>query len=362
MPFGAALIGAGGSILGGILGSNAAQKAAGQQAQATNWATQAQEAEYANTQTNLNPFIGAGQAAIPQLQALYGQLSQPAAQFQAPGGAPAAYQAPAALNIAPYQAPAPFSFTQQDFQQSPGYQWQLQQGLGAVQNQASASGDALGGNTLKALQTYGTGLANQDWNNAQNTALQQYTTNAQTGLAGYQTNANTALNQYQTNANTGLAGYNANLAGYNSQFNNALSGYQTNFNANLQQNNQLMGYLQNLVGSGQNAASGLASAGQSMASNIGNLATQQGNANAAGTIGSSNALQGAIGGVANNLGAYSIANPNATTNSSGIMSWLSNLLGGGSSPSGVSPSVDAVLNNINTNPGMYDQYNNNTQL
>lgn len=74
-------------------------------------------------------------------------------QAGAPTGAPAAggFQAPAS----PYGG----------FQSSPGYQFQLGQGLQAIQNTSASRGGLAGGNTLKALQQYGTGLANQDWYN-----------------------------------------------------------------------------------------------------------------------------------------------------------------------------------------------------
>ena len=61
------------------------------------------------------------------------------------------------------------------FQQSPGYAWQLQQGLRAVDAGAAAQGMARSGATLKAEETYGQGLANQNF--------QQYYQNL-AGLSG----------------------------------------------------------------------------------------------------------------------------------------------------------------------------------
>jgi len=49
------------------------------------------------------------------------------------------------------------------FQSSPGYQFQLNQGLESVLRNANASGMAAGGNQLREAQTYGQGLANQDY-------------------------------------------------------------------------------------------------------------------------------------------------------------------------------------------------------
>lgn len=56
-------------------------------------------------------------------------------------------------------------FNPDTFQGSPGYQFQLNQGIDAIQNSAAARGGVVSGNTLKALQSYGQGLANQDWYN-----------------------------------------------------------------------------------------------------------------------------------------------------------------------------------------------------
>jgi hypothetical protein len=50
-----------------------------------------------------------------------------------------------------------------NFSASPGYQWQLDQGLRAIDAGAAASGMLRSGATLKAEQEYGQGLANQDF-------------------------------------------------------------------------------------------------------------------------------------------------------------------------------------------------------
>ena len=51
------------------------------------------------------------------------------------------------------------------FTGSPGYKWQLGQGIDAVQNSAAAQGGVNSGNTLKALTSFGQGLASTDFNN-----------------------------------------------------------------------------------------------------------------------------------------------------------------------------------------------------
>lgn len=55
-----------------------------------------------------------------------------------------------------------------NYQTSPGYQWQLDQGLRAVDAGAAAKGLLRSGATLKAEQTFGQGLADQDFTNYYN--------------------------------------------------------------------------------------------------------------------------------------------------------------------------------------------------
>jgi len=55
-----------------------------------------------------------------------------------------------------------------NFTASPGYQWQLEQGLRAVDAGAAGQGMLRSGATLKAEQEYGQGLANQDFTNYYN--------------------------------------------------------------------------------------------------------------------------------------------------------------------------------------------------
>ena len=83
----------------------------------------------------------------------------------------------------------PFSFNPSDLQNTPGYQFTLQQGQKGVNNALSSQGLLGSGAQAKALSDYTTGLA-------QNTYNQQL----QNALGMYQTNYNSALGQYNTNA------------------------------------------------------------------------------------------------------------------------------------------------------------------
>lgn len=237
------------SLVGGILGSNAAdqasqaQQAAGhqginelnqQQTQALGAQTAATNAQTANQQ----PFIGAGQSAIGNLNselAPGGQLTQNIAQFQAPTGV-----------------------TEQN---DPGYQFRLQQGQNAIQNSAAARGGLLSTGTAKNLNDYAQGQASNEYQNV---------------------------------------------------YNRAQSTYGTNFNTQNTNNNNLYNRQYGVAALGQNSASNLNSNLQSGAQNQGNidLTTGQlvnsnllgiGNVQAAGIIGSNNALTQGIAGAANSV-------------------------------------------------------------
>lgn len=51
----------------------------------------------------------------------------------------------------------------QGFQKTPGYDFQLSEGINAIDRSAASSGGLFSGATLKAAQTYGQGLANQGY-------------------------------------------------------------------------------------------------------------------------------------------------------------------------------------------------------
>ncbi len=90
---------------------------------------------------------------------------------------------------------------QNQFQASPGYQYNLQQQQGAINNSAAAKGGLGGGNTLMALQNNASGLANQDYQNyisnlmgLQQTGLSAGNTQAQLGQNYGQSYANNLVN------------------------------------------------------------------------------------------------------------------------------------------------------------------------
>ena len=79
----------------------------------------------------------------------------------------------------PFQAP-----TGLDYTNDPGYQARMQLGEQAIQNSAAAQGDLYGGNTLRALTDYGQTFGSNEYGNVYNRALQNYLTNAQNFYTG----------------------------------------------------------------------------------------------------------------------------------------------------------------------------------
>lgn len=265
MPIGigAAILG-GTSLLGGLISGNAASSAAQTQANAANQASRVQQGQFNQTSANLAPFLSSGENANSLLQQLlFGGAGFGTTLLTAN---PAQYSSPTELGPpGPGLGPPPQfnmpAFTQQQFQQSPGYQYQLNQTQNATRNAATPGQGAFSGSTLKALQQNAAGLSNQDWWNAYNAYNQNYT------------------NQYNANNQN----------------------YWGQYNAQIGRENQLTGLLTGLSGSGQNAAAQLGAFGQNTANQIGQNTIGAGNALAAGQIGSANSLLGGLSGATGTL-------------------------------------------------------------
>jgi hypothetical protein len=192
----------GGAILGGaLISGNAAQSAAGTQAAGAGRAADLQQQMYQQTRSDLAPWMQGGQVALSQLQSQLPQFTQP--------------------------------FGMQQFQESPAYQFNLEQGQQAINKGAAARGGFYQPGTLQDIARFSQGLASNEFQNA---------------FGNYNTNLNNIWNR--------------------------LSG---------------------LSGSGQNAAAGLGGFATQTGANIGNAITGGANAQAAGQVGQANALTGALG-------------------------------------------------------------------
>ena len=201
MPFAAAAAGLSAvtGLAGSVMQSNAAKSA---QAQA--------QAQFAQEQANLKPYNTAGQSALGVASDLSGA--------NGPDAATAAMA---------------------NFQTDPGYQFQMQQGLRAVDAGAASQGMLRSGATLKAEDTFGQGLAEQDFTNYYN-RLFNLSALGETAAAGGSASAVAAGNSAQT-AGTQQA----------SIYGSAASGAAANANTLL--NNKSF---QNWVGGGSSSAQG----------------------------------------------------------------------------------------------------------
>jgi hypothetical protein len=248
VALGAAAIGAGGSLL-------AAQSAGKSASGAATQAADLQEQQYQTTRGDLAPYTSVGVNALEQLQA-----SNNKGWY---AGYPN-YLAVAGQNVPPMM-------TQEELEKTPGYQFNLSQGLKSTQSAAAARGLGVSGAALKGAATYATGLADSTYQNQFN--------NKQTIFGDY-LNMDTAVK------------------------NNA--------------NNAFDMYLKTAqLGEGAAAATGVQ--GTAAAANAGNYLNQAGQATAAGTVGAGNALSSGI----NNYLAYS-AFTNATGSGGGTGGYVDN--------------------------------------
>jgi hypothetical protein len=189
---GAAVLGAGATIIGGSQAANAQQK--GDQA-----AIAEQQSEFNQNRADLAPWRAAGSTALGSLLSAYGL----------PGGTNSGQ---------PYGG----------FKQSPGYQFMLDQGEQAVDRGQAAAGLLKSGSGVKAEQRYAEGLASGDFNNytaglSNIAGLGQNATN--TTVQAGTTAANNISNALIASGNARASSYANAASGINSGLNNAMMAY-----------------------------------------------------------------------------------------------------------------------------------------
>ena len=240
-----ALIGGGVSLLGGLIASNSAKKAANTQAGATRDATAAQQQaqresiDFQREQAGIaradqQPWRDAGQSALTQLTqrtGAGGDLMHPSRAFSTPF----------------------------NFQADPGYAFRQSEGAKGVERSAAARGGLLSGATLKAMSRYGQDSASAEYSKA----FDRYQVEQGGQFSRDQT---TQTNQFNRLASVAGVGQTA--------ANNTSSAAQT---------------------LGQSVGSTISAGGNALASKI----MGAGNARASGYVGQANALTGAIGQGAN---------------------------------------------------------------
>jgi hypothetical protein len=158
-----------GSLIGGQTASAASTKAADEQL-----------TMYNQTRSDLLPYNTTGQNALTQAYNL---------ASSGPTGGGTDYLGQAAANV-------PGTMTQSQLEQTPGYQWQMQQGLKAVQSAAASRGLGVSGASIKGGATYATNLADSNYETQFNNQQSRFTDylNLNTGSQSNITNQFNRLN------------------------------------------------------------------------------------------------------------------------------------------------------------------------
>jgi len=158
----AAAIGAGGSLVGGLLGSMGAGKAAKAQQEASRAAIAEQRRQFDLARADRMPWLDQGRAGLYKLSDMLGIDSPGTAPMQ-PGQTSRA-NAPRSGEFGSLMQ----DFTGQDLASEPGYQFGMDQGRNTVDQSAAARGTLLSGSTLKDLMTFGQDYAGTKYGEAFN--------------------------------------------------------------------------------------------------------------------------------------------------------------------------------------------------
>ena len=134
-----------GSIGSGLFGASSARKAARAQQEAIDAARREARKGYEESSALYQPYYQTGTAASNRLATLLGIGGEPTAQGYG-------------------DLTRPFSMA--DYQQDPGYQFRLKEGLKNIQRTAASRGGALSGTTQLGLQSRAQDLASQEYGNA----------------------------------------------------------------------------------------------------------------------------------------------------------------------------------------------------
>jgi len=143
----AAMIGAGGALLGGVIASSGARSAASTQAEAANRAADLQKEMFDKQMAGQEPYRQAGltgQNRLMELLGLGGNVS--------------------AAGYGKYGK----DFSMADYQADPGYAFRLSEGQKALERSAAARGGLISGGALKAATRYGQDMGSQEYQNAFN--------------------------------------------------------------------------------------------------------------------------------------------------------------------------------------------------
>lgn len=154
-----------------IFGENSTDKALKEQRRAGAAAMQSQERMFNQAREDQMPWMQAGQAGLGALLGGLG-LGQPQGMGSAAPDGQMSTGMTDKLRGGPAGGPEAGSlmrsFTMQDFEQDPGYQFRMQEGQKALERSAAARGGLGSGRMMKDLQRFGQDLASQEYGNAYN--------------------------------------------------------------------------------------------------------------------------------------------------------------------------------------------------
>ena len=344
---GAALIGGGAALAGGVIASKASSKAAKAQENAANTAAAAQEraaalALEAQKTGNAEAVAAAREAAaaaqtaqdaatkaaqdcsraqyeetkgefgqgFDAAQGAYDQAYQRQAGFQQPyiqSGLTAQNQIMQLMGLGGDTTAADYGqyakqFGTAQFEQDPGYAFRQSEGMKALERSASARGGLLSGGALKGIQRFGQDLASQEFGNAFN----RYQTEraARLGTLGGLSSAGQSASNNMSNFAGVYGGQTAGnaLDRANAMAGNAANYYGTQSNLALGQGQNTAQNQYNIADAVSRGAQNIGNAASQSAYNVGNAQAQgalgAGQARASGYIGQSNAYNNALGQIA----------------------------------------------------------------
>ena len=223
------VIGAGANLIGGVMGSNSAKKAAEAQAAAAREALALQKRMYEETTARNQPFYQSGVGANNRLATLLGTS----------GNAGDADYGSMSRN-----------FSMDDYlnNQDPGYQFQLTQGMNALNAQNAATGGSQSGAAMKAATRYGVDYGSTKYKEAfdrfRSNRSDIYSMLSGQGNVGLSAANNTSAagNAYATGGGAAMGNLGAaNASGYmgsSNAYSNAIGNAMNNYN-NLSMMNRL---------------------------------------------------------------------------------------------------------------------------
>jgi len=232
----AAIIG-GAALVGGAMQSRAASKAAKSQRAAADAALSAEERMYEQSRADLSPYREQGYAAGNVISQGLGLGSynrdKLAEQLGIKLGENQEDYTPAQnaqidaeisrLNSSPDYGSLSRSFTMNDYQQDPGYQFRLDEGNKAINAAQAARGNFYSGAALKEANKYNSNMASQEYGSA----YDRWTNNQNNKFNKLQavSSAGQGANQTQAQLNQNYAGSQGNIYGQigNSQANAAIN-------------------------------------------------------------------------------------------------------------------------------------------